>query len=123
LTKEKLNMKYIIAVIQPDRLQETLDELENQEIHLVTVTQVVGRGNQKGLAEVYRGHKEAGSLLRKVKIEIAVNEEFAEKAVTAISSAAKTGDGSIGDGKIFVLDLHDCVRIRTGERGDEAIGA
>ena len=81
-------MKYIIAVIQPDRLQETLDELENQEIHLVTVTQVVGRGNQKGLAEVYRGHKEAGSLLRKVKLEIAVNEEFAEKAVTAISSSA-----------------------------------
>ena len=116
-------MKYIIAIIQPDRLNDVLDELDNQEIHLVTVTNVMGRGNQRGMAEVYRGHKEAGSLLRKVKLEIAVNEEFVEKATTAIRTSAQVGEGSIGDGKIFVLDLHDCIRIRTGENGTPAIGA
>ncbi|MFT5124795.1 MAG: nitrogen regulatory protein P-II 2 [Kiritimatiellia bacterium] len=116
-------MKYIIAIIQPDRLQDVLDELEKEEIHLVTVTQVMGRGNQKGVSEVYRGHKEAGSLLRKVKLEIAANEEFVDKAVSAITTAAKSGEGHIGDGKIFVLDLHQCTRIRTGETGTAAIGA
>ena len=116
-------MKYIIAIIQPDRLNDVLDELDNQEIHLVTVSQVMGRGNQRGMAEVYRGHKEAGSLLRKVKLEIAVNDEFVEKAITAIRTTAKVDEGRIGDGKIFVLDLQDCIRIRTGETGNAAIGA
>ncbi len=113
-------MKYVIAVIQPDRLDEVLKKLEEKEIHLVTVSEVVGRGRQKGIAEVYRGHKEKGSLLRKVKLEIAVNEEFVEPTVSAIIDGAKTGQ--IGDGKIFVLDLPECIRIRTGERGGEAIG-
>ena len=113
-------MKYIVAIIQPDRLNEVLDELEAKEIHLVTVTTVMGRGRQKGIAEVYRSHKEAGSLLRKVKIEVAVNDEFVDTVTTAISSKAKTGQ--IGDGKIFVLDLEDCLRIRTGETGNVAIG-
>ena len=116
-------MKYIVAIIQPDRLNDVLDELDNQEIHLVTVTNVMGRGNQRGMAVVYRGHKEAGSVLRKVKVEVAVNEEFTEKCVTAIQTAARVGEGSIGDGKIFVLDLQDCIRIRTGESGTSAIGA
>jgi nitrogen regulatory protein P-II 1 len=113
-------MKYIIAIIQPDRMADVLDALEKKEIHLVTVTSVMGRGRQKGLAEVYRSHKEAGSLLRKVKLEIAVNEPFVEKAIEAITGSARTG--KIGDGKIFVLDLKEVVRIRTGERGGEAIG-
>jgi nitrogen regulatory protein P-II 1 len=113
-------MKYIIAVIQSDRLDEVLKRLEEKEIHLVTVSDVIGRGRQKGIAEVYRGHKEKGSLLRKVKLEIAVNEAFVEPTITAIIEGAKTGQ--IGDGKIFVLDLPECIRIRTGERGSEAIG-
>ena len=113
-------MKYIIAVIQPDRLDEVLKRLEEKEIHLVTVSSVVGRGRQKGIAEVYRGHKEQGSLLRKVQIEIAVNEAFVEPAIKAIIDGARTGQ--IGDGKIFVIDLPECIRIRTGEKGNEAIG-
>ncbi len=113
-------MKYIIAVIQPDRLNEVLDRLTERDIHLVTVTNVMGRGRQKGIAEVYRSHKEAGSLLRKVKLEIAVNDVFLEPAVEAIMAGARTGN--IGDGKIFVLDMPQCIRIRTGERGGDAIG-
>jgi len=113
-------MKYIIAVIQSDRLDEVLKRLEEKEIHLVTVSDVVGRGRQKGIAEVYRGHKEKGSLLRKIKLEIAVNDEFVEPTIKAVIDGAKTGQ--IGDGKIFVLDLPECIRIRTGERGSEAIG-
>jgi nitrogen regulatory protein P-II 1 len=113
-------MKYIIAIIQPDRLDEVLNRLTEKEIHLVTASNVLGRGRQKGIAEVYRSHKEAGSLLRKVKLEIGVNDEFVEAAVEAITAGARTGQ--IGDGKIFVLDMADCVRIRTGERGGKAIG-
>ena len=113
-------MKYVIAVIQPDRLHDVLDELERREVHLVTVTHVMGRGRQKGLAEVYRGHKEAGSLLRKVKLEIAVNDAFVQATIDAIVSAARSQQ--IGDGKIFVLDLAECIRIRTGETGNVAIG-
>jgi len=113
-------MKYIIAVIQPDRLDDVLEKLTEKEIHLVTVTNVMGRGRQKGVAEVYRSHKEAGSLLKKIKIEIAVNEEFVKPTMDAIIAAGRTGQ--VGDGKIFLLDLHDCVRIRTGETGGKAIG-
>jgi nitrogen regulatory protein P-II 1 len=113
-------MKYIIAMIQPDRLDEVLKRLTEKEIHLVTVSNVVGRGRQKGVAEVYRGHKEQGSLLKKIKLEIAVNEAFVEPTIKAIIDGAKTGQ--IGDGKIFVLDLPECIRIRTGERSEEAIG-
>lgn len=113
-------MKYVVAIIQPDRLDEVLDLLTQKEIHLVTVSQVLGRGRQKGIAEVYRSHKEGGSLLRKVRLEIAVNEEFVEPTVDAIIKGARTG--KIGDGKILILDLAECVRIRTGETGTEAIG-
>lgn len=113
-------MKYVIAVIQPDRLNDVLDELERREIHLVTVTSVMGRGRQKGLAEVYRGHKEVGSLLRKVKLEIAINDDYLQPTIEAITSAARTE--KIGDGKIFVFDLPQCIRIRTGETGHHAIG-
>ncbi len=113
-------MKYIVAIIQPDRLDDVLRKLEQKNIHLVTVSQVMGRGRQKGVSEVYRSHKEAGSLLRKVKLEIAVNEPFVKAAIEAIVGGAKTG--RIGDGKIFVLDLEECVRIRTGETAGVAIG-
>lgn len=113
-------MKYIIAVIQPDRLDEVLRLLEEKEIHLVTVTSVMGRGRQKGIAEVYRSHKEAGSLLKKVKLEIAVNDEYVKATIAAITEGGRTG--SVGDGKIFVLDLQECIRIRTAEIGKVAIG-
>ena len=113
-------MKFIIAVIQPDRLDQVMDRLTEKEIHLVTVSQVLGRGRQKGVAEIYRSHKEAGSLLKKIKLEIAVNEEFVQPAIDAIMQGAQTG--RIGDGKIFVLDLDHVQRIRTDEQGNAAIG-
>jgi nitrogen regulatory protein P-II 2 len=113
-------MKYVIGIIQPDRLDEVLKRLTEEEVHLVTVSNVVGRGRQKGVAQVYRSHKEQGSLLKKVKLEIAVNEAFVEKTVRAIVGGAQSGQ--IGDGKIFIFDLQECIRIRTGERGGEAIG-
>jgi nitrogen regulatory protein P-II 2 len=113
-------MKYIIAVIQPDRLDEVLDRLEQKEIHLVTVSTIMGRGRQKGISEVYRSHKESGSLLKKVKLEIAVNEEYVKPTIEAISAGARTGH--VGDGKIFILDLKECIRIRTGETANVAIG-
>ena len=113
-------MKYIIAVIQPHKLDEVMAALERAEIPLVTVSNVLGRGRQKGVTEVYRGTKEAGSLLKKVKLEIAVNEAFVAPAIEAITQGVRTGE--IGDGKIFVLDLGEVIRIRTGERGGEAIG-
>ena len=91
-----------------------------KEIHLVTVSSVLGRGRQKGIAEVYRSHKEAGTLLKKVKLEIAVNDDFVQPTVDAIIGGAQSG--KIGDGKIFVLDLHECLRVRTGETGGTAIG-
>ena len=113
-------MKYIIAIIQPDRLDAVLQVLEEREIHLVTVSNVLGRGRQKGIAEVYRGHKEAGRLLKKVKLEIAVNEEFVKPTLEAVTNGARTGH--VGDGKIFILDLKEVLRIRTGETGSIAIG-
>jgi len=113
-------MKYVIAVIQPDKLEDVLDQLEEENVHLVTASDVMGRGRQKGMAEIYRSHKEPGNLLRKVKIEIAVNDDFVERTVAAIIKGARSE--RIGDGKIFVLDLEDCVRIRTGETGSVAIG-
>ena len=113
-------MKLIVAIIQPHKLDEVMKALEDIEVNLVTVSTVLGRGRQKGLTEVYRGAKEAGTLLKKVKLEIACNEDFVEPTIGAIVKGARTGE--IGDGKIFVLDLFEVVRIRTGERGGKAIG-
>ncbi|MCX5709323.1 MAG: P-II family nitrogen regulator [Candidatus Omnitrophica bacterium] len=113
-------MRLIIAIIQPYKLEEVKEELYKVDVNLITVSEVLGHGRQKGVAEVYRGAKETGNLLRKVRLEIAVNEDFAEKTIKAIIKGAKTG--STGDGKIFVLDLKECVRIRTEERGSQAIG-
>jgi len=113
-------MKYIIAIVQPDRLEDVLDKLAAKDIHLVTVSNVMGRGRQKGVPAIYRSHKEAGSLLKKVKLEIAVNDEFVTPAVESIISGGQTGE--IGDGKIFILDIEECIRIRTRESGPDAIG-
>ena len=113
-------MKLVVAIIQPHKLEDVLQELDRLEIHLKTVSNVLGCGRQKGRTEVYRGRKETGGLLKKMRLEIAVNNEFVEATISAISKAAKTGN--IGDGKIFVLELAECVRIRTGERGGLAIG-
>ncbi|MFH1833623.1 MAG: P-II family nitrogen regulator [bacterium] len=112
-------MKYIIAIIQPDRLDEVIASLSEEEINLMTVSDVMGRGRQKGVAEVYRSHVERGGLLHKVRVEIAVSDSRVWQTVDAITRGAHTG--SIGDGKIFVLDLEECVRIRTGETGTAAL--
>lgn len=113
-------MKLIIAIIQPYRLEEVKEELYKAGVNLITVSEVLGHGRQKGVTEVYRGTKETGNLLRKVRLEIAVNENFVDPTIKAIVNGAKTGE--TGDGKIFVLDLKECIRIRTEERGPEAIG-
>ena len=113
-------MKLIIAIIQPHRLEEVKEELYKADINLITVNEVLGHGRQKGVTEFYRGTKESGNLLRKIRLEIAVNEEFVEPTIAAIIKGAKTGE--VGDGKIFVYDLNECVRIRTEERGTSAIG-
>ena len=113
-------MKLIIAIIQPYKLEEVKAELYKSEVNLITVSEVLGHGRQKGITEVYRGVKETGNLLRKIRLEIAVNDNFLEPTVKAIIKGARTGE--TGDGKIFILDLKECVRIRTEERGPVAIG-
>jgi len=113
-------MKLIIAIIQPYKLEDVKEELYKAEVNLITVSEVLGHGRQKGVTEVYRGATETGNLLRKIRLEIAVNENYVEPAIKAISKGAKTGE--TGDGKIFVLDMNECVRIRTDERGPVAIG-
>ncbi|MDD4899074.1 MAG: P-II family nitrogen regulator [Candidatus Omnitrophica bacterium] len=113
-------MKLIIAIIQPYKLEEVKEELYKTEVNLITVSEVLGHGRQKGVTEVYRGAKETGNLLRKVRLEIAVNDGFVEPTIKAIIKGAKSGE--TGDGKIFVLDLKECIRIRTEERGTLAIG-
>ena len=115
-------MKYIVAIVQPSRLETVKEALSKVEVFRLTVGDVQGLGRQKGHTEVYRGHEYEVNLIRKVKLEIAVNDEFVEPTVEAIIQGGKTGaEGKIGDGKIFVLPLENVVRIRTGERGSEAI--
>jgi nitrogen regulatory protein P-II 1 len=115
-------MKLIIAIIQPSRLEAVKDALTEVEVFRLTVMDVQGFGRQKGHTEVYRGHEFSVNLLRKVQLQIAVNEEFVEPTIEAIIKGGRSGEtGEIGDGKIFVLPLEDCIRIRTGERGTEAI--
>ncbi|MFH1505220.1 MAG: P-II family nitrogen regulator [Candidatus Omnitrophota bacterium] len=113
-------MKLIIAMIQPHKLPDVKEALFDAGIHKMTVTNALGCGQQKGYTETYRGVIHEVNLLKKLRLEIAVNENFAELTVKAIIKGAKTGN--IGDGKIFVLDLPECIRIRTGEKGREAIG-
>jgi nitrogen regulatory protein P-II 2 len=113
-------MKLIIAYIQPHKLQDVKKSLYQAEVFKVSVTNAVGCGSQKGYHESYRGVDVEVNLLKKVRLEIAVNEAFVQKTVDAIIAGARTGN--IGDGKIFILDLPECIRIRTGERGGDAIG-
>ncbi len=113
-------MKLIIAYIQPNKLNDVKRELYRSEVYKVSVTNAMGCGQQKGFHESYRGVDMEVNLLKKVRLEIAVNEDFVDRTVEAIVRGAKTGQ--IGDGKIFVIDLSQCIRIRTGETGGVAIG-
>jgi len=113
-------MKLIIAYIQPHKLQDVKQALYKNRIFKMSVTNALGCGEQKGYHESYRGVEFEVNLLKKVRLEIAVNEDFADKTIETIVEGAKTGQ--IGDGKIFVLDLKECIRIRTGEKGNKAIG-
>ena len=112
-------MKMIIAVIKPSRLDAVLDAVTEAGASGLTVTEVRGYGRQRGKTEVYRGAEYEVKLLPKVKLEIAVPTDIAEKVVEAIQATANTN--KIGDGKIFVLDLEQALRIRTGEQGSAAI--
>jgi nitrogen regulatory protein P-II 2 len=113
-------MKLIIAYIQPERLNAVKLALYDKEIFKMSVTNALGCGQQKGYHETYRGVDVEVNLLKKVRVEIAVNDAFVQPTIDAIVAGARTG--KIGDGKIFVLDLADCIRIRTGETGHDAIG-
>jgi len=113
-------MKLIIAYIQPEKLTAVKKALYEKEVFKMSVTNALGCGQQKGYHETYRGADVEVNLLKKIRLEIAVNTEFVEPTVEAIIKAARTG--SIGDGKIFIQSLEECIRIRTGERGVEAIG-
>jgi len=115
-------MKMIEAVIQPSRLDAIKQALSEVDISRLTVCDVQGFGRQKGYTERYQGHEYTVNLLRKVMLRIAVNDEYVEPTIQAIIKAGKSGEeGKIGDGKIFVSTLDECVRIRTGERGPDAI--
>jgi len=113
-------MKLIIALIQPEKLTDVKRELYSAEVHKMTVTNALGCGQQKGYTETYRGVVSEVNLLKKVRLDIAVNDEFVKPTVDAIIKGARTG--KIGDGKIFILPLEECIRIRTGESGSEGIG-
>jgi len=113
-------MKLIIAILQPDKLEEVHHALVDADVLRITVSRCTGHGQAED-PDLYRGQEVKPSLLPKVRIEIAVNDAFVQPAVDAILNAAKHNGGVIGDGKIFVLPLDDCIRIRTGEHGGSAI--
>ena len=113
-------MKLITAYIQPEKLNDVKQALYEAEVHKMSVTNALGCGQQGGYHESYRGVDIEVNLLKKVRLEIAVNDDFLEKTVNAIVEGARTEQ--IGDGKIFVLDLAECIRIRTGDKGKDAIG-
>jgi nitrogen regulatory protein PII len=112
-------MKYIIAIIKPHRLEQVREALANLGVEGMTVSEVKGHGRQKGHTEIYRGAEYVVNFLPKVKVEIAVTEDLADKVVETIREAAQTGQ--IGDGKIFVLPVEKVVRIRTGETDRDAL--
>jgi nitrogen regulatory protein P-II 1 len=112
-------MKKIEAIIRPDRLQAVQDALDSLGGSGLTITEVLGCGQQRGYTETYRGARANISLQRKVKVEAVVTDSMAAAVVDAVVSAAKTGE--IGDGKIFVLPVEDAIRVRTGERGEEIV--
>ena len=113
-------MKLVIAYIQPHRLNDVKQELYRREIYRISVTNALGCGQQKGYHESWRGADEEVNLLKKVRLEIAVNDAYVAPTIEGIVAGARTGE--IGDGKIFVMALEECMRIRTGETGGAAIG-
>ena len=113
-------MKLIIAIIQPQRLPAVKQALFDAQIYKITVSNALGCGEEEGYYETFRGVRHEVNLLKKIRLEIAVNDDFVEPTVEAIIRGARTN--SVGDGKIFVSDLPECIRIRTGERGSLAIG-
>ena len=113
-------MKLIIAYIQPERLNSVKQALYERQVYKMSVSNALGCGQQMGYQPLYRGAIEEVTLLRKVRLAIAVNDEFVQKTVDGIIEGARTGD--IGDGKIFILPMDECIRIRTGEKGPAAIG-
>ena len=115
-------MKILIAVVRPEKLPDVKQALLKDDVHMMSIVDVRGCGQQKGFVEEYRGIVEEVKLHRKVMLFIALNDSYVDKALKAIVRGARTNGGSVGDGKIFVLPLEDCVRIRTGETGVYAIG-
>jgi nitrogen regulatory protein P-II 1 len=113
-------MKLIIAYIQPEKLNDVKQELYKSDVKKMSITTSLGCGAQGGYTESYRGSEEEVNLLQKIRLEIAVNDDFLKKTINAIVKGAKTGN--IGDGKIFVIELLNCIRIRTDEQGNDAIG-
>ena len=113
-------MKLIIAYVQPERLPAVKQSLFQAEVYRMSVTNALGCGQQMGYRESYRGAVTEVNLLKKIRLEIVVNENFVKPTIDAIIKGARTGE--IGDGKIIVLDLVECIRIRTGETGNEAVG-
>ena len=114
-------MKYIIAIIRPEKIDSVKRELQKVEVNRLTVSQASGYGEQKGHLEVYRSLELEVNLLEKIRLDIAVNDNFLEPTIEAIKRGAKTNDGQIGDGKIFILPLEDVIRISSGEKGSTAI--
>ena len=114
-------MKYVVAIIQPQRLDAVREALVAAGSVGLTVSDVQGYGRQKGHTELYRGQEYTVHFVRKVKLEVACPDSQVDKVIEAIMSSAKTGEGKIGDGKLFVYELHEAIRIRTGERGGEAL--
>jgi nitrogen regulatory protein P-II 2 len=112
-------MKIVMAIIKPFKLEEVRDALTAIGVHGLTVTEVKGYGRQKGHTEIYRGAEYAVSFLPKLKIEVAINSDLVAKVIDTISESARTGQ--IGDGKIFVSPIEQAVRIRTGERDQDAL--
>ena len=121
-TRDPIPMKMIVAIIRPEKLDAVQRALAERDVYLMTVTDVRGCGRQRGYTEVYRGQEVETRLIPKIKLEIAINESFVEATIEAIVHAARSDTGAIGDGKIFVMGLDECIRIRTGESGTAAIG-
>ena len=115
-------MKLVVGILRPNRLEAVKDALARSGVYGVTVTDVQGAGRQRGHTEIYRGHEYRVDLVRKVKVEVAVDEDLVDRVVDVLIEAARTGlEGQIGDGKVFVMPLEDAVRIRTGERAEAAL--
>jgi nitrogen regulatory protein P-II 2 len=116
-------MKLVVAIIKPERFEAVQAALNELDLYLITVTEAGGCSRYRFFTEVYRGAEFQVRVQARVKLEIAVNDDHVETAIEAIVHAARTGEtGEMGDGKIFVFPMEDCVRIRTGERGGQAIG-